>query len=158
MTEPVTGPTTDTPPQTPPPMRADRATRTGSALAAGACLAVLIVAAVLRPSAEGHGTHTALGLPSCQWVQMFNKPCPTCGMTTSFAYAADASFVQSAGAQPFGMILAVLTAAIFWGALHTAVTGSRIAGVAMGMLTGRVLLAGLVLLLGAWGYKIATWG
>ena len=30
-------------------------------------------------------THTQLGMPPCNFVVMTGKPCPACGMTTSFA-------------------------------------------------------------------------
>src|SRR5689334_8800203 len=30
-------------------------------------------------------THTQLGIPPCSFVVLTGKPCPACGMTTSFA-------------------------------------------------------------------------
>lgn len=38
----------------------------------------------LRPDVHGHGTHQQLGLPPCPSVLLFNRPCPGCGMTTSW--------------------------------------------------------------------------
>ena len=39
---------------------------------------------VLRPDPIGHGTHQQMGLPACGSVVMFNRPCPACGLTTSW--------------------------------------------------------------------------
>ncbi|MEQ8770617.1 MAG: DUF2752 domain-containing protein [Phycisphaerales bacterium] len=138
--------------------RATRSERIGSGVAALACLALLGVAAWLSPSGDGHGTHEQLGLARCAWVALFDQPCPTCGMTTSFAHTADASFVTAAATQPLGFALALGVAAAFWTTAHTAVTGSRAAGMALGFVNGRSLIALLVLGLGAWAYKLATWG
>lgn len=121
------------------------------------CLSVLTLAARLTPSPAGHGTHVELGLPACGWAVTLHRPCPTCGMTTAFAYAAHGQFARAADAQPFALLLALGTAAGFWGALHVAATGSRLADSGARMLTPRVLwaVAGLALL--AWGYKWITW-
>ncbi|RMH29968.1 MAG: DUF2752 domain-containing protein [Planctomycetota bacterium] len=118
---------------------------------------VLIIAASLRPAEAGHGTHTQIGLPPCSWVVWFDKPCPTCGMTTAFANAGEGHWLASFVTQPAGMLLCVATASAFWLGLHTLLTGSRI-----GSLTGWVLrpkpIAAMVLgLIGAWVYKIMTW-
>ena len=59
----------------------------------------------LVPNASGHGTHTQLGLPPCPSVLLFNRPCPGCGMTTSFAYCAHLDFINGFRVQPFGPIL-----------------------------------------------------
>ena len=61
----------------------------------------------LTPSVNGHGTHTQLGLPPCPSVLMFNRPCPGCGMTTSFSHCAHLDFVGGFHVHPFGPILFV---------------------------------------------------
>ena len=48
------------------------------------------VAVWLNPyDADGNprsmATHTQLGLPPCNMVELIGKPCPACGMTTSFS-------------------------------------------------------------------------
>lgn len=78
-------------------------------------------------------------------------------MTTAFAHAADANLWQSAKTQPMGMLLAVGSAGVFWGAAHVVITGSRLGRVGATMLGGRSLwvLAGLSA--AAWAYKVLTW-
>jgi hypothetical protein len=88
-----------------------------------AALAVLITAAWLTPSPGGFGTHTQLGFQACQFLDRTNIPCAGCGMTTSFAYLAHGHPIQSFITQPFGFVLAVTTAAVFWCGLYIALTG-----------------------------------
>lgn len=137
--------------------RADFKTR----LVAGACamgaLSVLTIAAMLTPSARGHGTHEQLGMMPCTWAAVLDRPCPTCGMTTSFSHAANGSLMASFATQPFGAFLALLTASVFWGALHIAVTGSRVGRLYAPLLRPRQLAILGVLLAAAWGYKLLTW-
>jgi hypothetical protein len=57
-------------------------------------------------------THTQLGLPPCSMVQLFGKPCPSCGMTTSFALLAHGDVAGSLRANWVGTLLAV-----YWFAL-----------------------------------------
>jgi hypothetical protein len=139
------------------PRRASAHVRWAAFLIAAACLALLLVASRLAPDAAGHGTHTQLGLPPCTWAEALGKPCMTCGMTTAFAYAAHGDLLDSARTQPFGFVLATLTAAMAWGALHVAATGSMLAAAASRMLTPRLLWAMGGLLLAAWAYKVLTW-
>ncbi len=73
--------------------------------------AVLLgTAAWLVPDARGLGTHEQLGMQPCSIYASTGLPCATCGMTTSFALAADGRLLQSFLVQPTGAILAVLTA------------------------------------------------
>lgn len=131
--------------------------RVWAVLAAIAALSVLSLAAWLQPSADGHGTHEQIGLSRCVWVSTMNRPCPTCGMTTAFAYAADADLKASFMTQPFGSTLAVLTALGFWVALHVGITGSTVGRFCLGALNGRVATIVVGALLAAWAYKLVTW-
>jgi len=128
----------------------------GAVLALG-CFGVLGIAAALSAEAEGHGTHQQLGMPPCMWAERFDIPCATCGMTTSFAHAADGDLVGSFINQPMGAVLAVLTACVFWGASHVAFTGSRLGEMAGRLVGGKLLIIGGILMVLAWVYKIITW-
>ena len=58
---------------------------------------------VFQPA--GHGTHVQLGLPPCFFLQLTGYPCPSCGLTTSFAHAAHFHFAEALATQPFGLLL-----------------------------------------------------
>jgi hypothetical protein len=64
---------------------------------------VLAVALWLKPAACGYGTHTQLGLPPCNFLMVTHLPCPSCGLTTSFAYAIRWQFWKAFMANPFGL-------------------------------------------------------
>jgi hypothetical protein len=80
-----------------------------SAAVAAFSTAVLGVARCLWPSAAGMGTHERLGLPPCRFHVLTGIPCPSCGLTTSFAYAAHFQFQQAFLASPFGLLLFFVT-------------------------------------------------
>jgi hypothetical protein len=73
------------------------------AVLVSAC-AVLAVAGWLKPSASGYGTHTQLGLPPCLFLRVTHLPCPSCGLTTCFAYAIRFKFWKAFLANPFGIL------------------------------------------------------
>lgn len=75
----------------------------------GGPLAVMITAAILSPDPEGHGTHTQLGLPPCGFLVMTGVSCPGCGLTTSFSHMIRADVVGAAQANPFGIMLFLVT-------------------------------------------------
>ena len=79
---------------------------------------VLAVARWLTPSASGYGTHTQLGLPPCTFLRLTHLPCPSCGLTTCFAWAVRLHFWKAFLANPFGILaflgtVAVIPASIF---------------------------------------------
>ena len=119
------------------------------------CLGVLALAASLPPSGAGMGTHSdALGLPPCNFLQRTGLPCPSCGMTTSWAWASKGHLPASLYVQPMGTVLALLAAACVWGGLYIAFTG-RPAHRLLRMLPARYTLLPLLLLAAlAWGWKI----
>lgn len=139
------------------PLRSSTAERIGAAILALATLTVLITAAWLTPSPDGHATHTQLGMQKCVWASSLGKPCPTCGMTTSFSHAGEGSWITAIITQPMGALLALLATMIFWGATHQAITGSRIGSVVQSVLRPKLVIAMLALAGAAWIYKINTW-
>ncbi len=117
---------------------------------------LLLVAAWLTPASDGHGTHTQMGLPPCGWVVSMGIPCPSCGMTTSFAHAADGDLLGALKAQPAGAVLALLSAMVFVLSVWVLCTGSAIGTFWVERIGKRFLLFGGLLFLGAWIYKIIT--
>lgn len=145
---------------TPIATRPARASAAHRAAALGVCLlcaSILIVAARLDASPDGHGTHTQLGIPPCGWALALNKPCATCGMTTAFAHAADGHFVAAFLAQPAGLVGAISIACLACAALHVALTGSALARIANQLANRRTLFVAIAIVLASWAYKFATW-
>jgi hypothetical protein len=69
---------------------------------------LLAVAAVLKPSPFLIGTHQQLGLPPCSFLILFGIPCPTCGMTTAWAYLMRGELLRAFQANSGGVLLAGL--------------------------------------------------
>jgi len=62
-------------------------------------------------------THTQLGMPPCNFAVLIGKPCPSCGMTTSFALLVRGDVVASAKANWVGSIICVVWAmTLVWAA------------------------------------------
>ncbi len=74
--------------------------------------AMASVAAWLAPAPSGLGTHTQLHLPPCGLWATFHKPCPSCGMTTSWSLLMHARPFEALRVQPAGV--AVFLAAFCW--------------------------------------------
>lgn len=69
------------------------------------------------------GTHRQLGLPSCQFLVMSGLPCPSCGMTTSFALLMHGDLAGSWRANGVGTLMALYCAAAIPLALYGAMAG-----------------------------------
>lgn len=74
----------------------------GQALLFGAWLVITVLLVWLRPSSTGHGTHVQLGLPPCPAMIVYGKPCPGCGLTTSWSSLAHGDCVQGFRSHAFG--------------------------------------------------------
>src|SRR5262249_5228161 len=83
-----------------------RGARFGFVLAALGLLAGLGTARGLEPDPGGYGTHRQLGLPPCAFLGLTGHRCPTCGMTTAFAWAVRGRIGASWQANPAGCLLA----------------------------------------------------
>src|SRR3954468_13240529 len=117
---------------------------------AAACLGVLLTAARLTPDPSGTSTHTQLGMQSCQFLSRTGLPCPSCGMTSSFAWFVRGNLLASLYVQPMGTALAALASVTFWIALYIACTAKPI-GRLMRMIPTRYYLAPLL------GFAVAAW-
>jgi hypothetical protein len=80
----------------------------------------------LKPSAEGHGTHTQLGLPPCPSVAFLGRPCPGCGLTTSFTALLHGQIGFAFHAHPFGPFLYLGLTASALACLYGLVKGYRL--------------------------------
>jgi hypothetical protein len=118
------------------------------------CLAPLVTAALLRPDPSGMGTHMALGLGACSFPRMFGIPCPTCGMTTSWAWFARGDLPASLWVQPMGALLAFFAGAGFWAGLYVVATGRAAHQLMRYVPGGYIARWFLTLALLAWAWKI----
>lgn len=136
------------------PARMTPRSRIVSAAVAAGALAVMLVAAWLKPSSAGTGSHHQLGMQPCRFLEQTGLPCGTCGMTTSFAHFAHGNIAASAYVQPFGAVAALITAMGFWAATYCAATGRPAYRLMHRMPAGWI--AGLILTvwLLAWGWKM----
>lgn len=74
-----------------------------------ALLALLVSAGTMTPDERGHGTHQQLGLPPCTFYVIFQRPCPACGMTTSWAWLLRGEIGRALVANAGGMLLACVS-------------------------------------------------
>jgi hypothetical protein len=129
--------------------------RAGLLLSALALGGVFAVALCLDPYRDGRvwlaETHRQLGLPPCTFKDITGYPCPSCGMTSSFALAVRGDMWHSLEANCVGTLLALSALAFIPWALASALVG-RFLGISN---LERVLIWGifgfLILMLGRWG-------
>lgn len=141
-----------------PPHRPIRLGLYGRALAlsvAGTCLAVIVTALQLRPSPEGVGTHQNMGLLACSMLATTGIPCPSCGMTTSFAWFFKGHLLASLYVQPAGFLAAYLTIVVACFSLYEGLTGRPIHRMLRFVAPRWALISGVAIVLAAWGWKIA---
>lgn len=79
----------------------------------------------LTPDPDGHGTHTQLGLPPCPSMLISNRPCPGCGLTTSFSASAHLRALDAFRAHAFGPVFFWLWTVSAWMALYGFIRGMR---------------------------------
>ncbi len=125
-------------------------------IAAGLAL-VFYIATRVQPyneddgSAMRSGSHQTIGLPPCNFKRLANLPCPSCGMTTSFALLVRGDVWNSMKANWVGTGLAVLCAVLIPWCLVSAFRGRylwvRRIEAALGFAVGTFT----VLMLGRWG-------
>jgi hypothetical protein len=115
-------------------------------------LAALILPFFLKPSPALVGTHTQLFLPPCLLYRLTGVPCPTCGMTTSFALVAHGRIYQAFFAHPLGA-LAYLCLAALTLLMAVAAIGRRAVTAAMVATPVQILIAIGV----CWTAKLSVW-
>jgi hypothetical protein len=90
-----------------------------------ALVAVFVTAWELNPygpdgSPRRMETHRQLGLPPCTFYALTGLPCPSCGMTTSFALLVRGDVANSFRANAVGTLLALVCLALIPWALVSA--------------------------------------
>jgi len=115
--------------------------------------AVTAIGAYLTPDAHGHGTHQQLGFPPCPSVLIFDRPCPGCGLTTSWSDLIHGHFGLAFEAHPLGPPLYLLFTASAWLCLYAWRKGQVV--VTDNPIMSRLGIAGLILFIGFGGIRMA---
>lgn len=132
------------------------AARRWAALVLLAVSAVLGAAVWLKPSPAGLGTHRQLGFPACSAITLSGYPCPSCGMTTAFAYTVRGRWIAAFHAQPAGFGLALMAAGCGAMAVYTLRTGRVVRLNLFRWRPGWLLAAFFAMLILGWCYKLLT--
>ena len=96
-------------------------------------------------------THTQLGLPPCNMVTLIGKPCPACGMTTSFALLMKGDVWNSMKANWVGTMLASFGLILIPWACISAVRGKYLFIRSAESASTVVVIVLLVLMFVRWG-------
>ncbi|MCG3129835.1 MAG: hypothetical protein FLDDKLPJ_00570 [Phycisphaerae bacterium] len=116
--------------------------------------AVFAVAAFVQPNPQRIGTHTQLGFPPCTAMLLTGYPCPSCGMTTAFAWTVRGRIDRAFAAQPAGALLALGAFAATLAAFSTLVTGKSWRVNWILLPPHRLAAAVVMILLASWIYKL----
>ncbi len=123
-------------------------------------LAVFAVAAWLQPYHEDGTprrieTHRQLNLPECNFKKLTGYPCPSCGMTTSFALLVRGDLWNSLLANFAGTALALFGIAFIPWAVATALAGRVVWIRSVEAVIFRLCIVFMILLVGH--LAIALW-
>jgi hypothetical protein len=117
-------------------------------------IGVFAIALRLDPYKDGkvwrEQTHTQMGLPPCTFRTVTGVPCPSCGMTTSFALLVRGDLWNSLCANAAGTLLAAICLAFIPWSLYCALQGRRVLILSFERAFTRVVIAFLVLMLLRW--------
>ncbi|MBK9120234.1 MAG: DUF2752 domain-containing protein [Phycisphaerales bacterium] len=142
----------DLPPLAPTPPATVRLWSAGVLLV---CLALLGIAVWLQPDARGYGTHEQLGAARCGSFKLTGYPCPTCGMTTAYAYTVRGQLIAAFWAQPAGLLMALGTIMLALTSAGAILRGRWPEPRWLWYFTPyRLLLAFLVFFVAGWAFKI----
>jgi hypothetical protein len=120
-------------------------------LVAAAFLAgLLVVARRLEPDPRGFGTHIQLGLRPCAFLTVTGRLCPTCGMTTSFAWAIRGRMDRSWRANPAGCVYALSVVPFIAWLVLSAVANEPVGFRSLSAFLGGLLVAAVALGLASW--------
>ncbi len=124
-----------------------------------ALVVVFAVAIALDPYQDGKlwlaETHRQLGLPQCTFKKVTGYPCPSCGMTSSFALAIRGDLWHSAQANFAGTLLAVGCLAFIPWSVLSALAGRLLAVRDFESLLVRCVLGFLAIMFGRWAIVLA---
>jgi hypothetical protein len=117
-------------------------------------VAIFSIAFWLDPYENGRPrrmeTHLQLGLPPCNFRVLTGLPCPSCGMTTSFALLVRGDLGNSVRANAVGTLLAVVCLLFIPWSLASAWSGRSLFVVSLERLVTWFVAVFLTLMLARW--------
>lgn len=117
-------------------------------------MALLAIAAWLEPDPRQYGTHQQLGLPACTIDVLYGIRCPSCGMTTSWAWMMDGRPAKSWQANAGGALLALVSILAAPWLLASAAAGRWIGGPLNEWFVVFVSLAIVTVTLVEWSWRV----
>ena len=117
-------------------------------------MAVLVTAKTLSPDDRGRGTHEQLGLPPCTFYLIFQRPCPACGMTTSWAWLLRGNVGRAVAANAGGALLAMLSVVAAPWMLISAIRGRWFVGLPGDWTFAGIALAVSAVTAGQWIWRM----
>ena len=84
------------------------------------------VGVFLHADKHGHGTHQQLGLPPCPSVLLFDRPCPGCGLTTSWTSFLHGDLITAFKVHPLGVPMYLGFTFLALGSLYGNFIGQRL--------------------------------
>ena len=142
--------------------RSDRERLGGRTRLGLAALAVVLAGALglarrLEPDPRGFGTHEQLGLAPCAFAGWTGVSCPSCGMTTAFAWSVRGRPGLAWRANPTGSLLAPTCAALVPWLLAQAMLGRPLSRRSPGRTLTLIVVATLASSLLAWTCRLLLW-
>lgn len=119
-------------------------------VAAAGLMGLLGLAKALEPDPRGFGTHTQLGIQPCAFATLTGRLCPTCGMTTAFAWFVRGRIDRSWQANPAGCLFALLTVPVIAWLVGSAFENQAVGFRSLSRPLMSLLVAAVVLSLASW--------
>lgn len=119
-----------------------------------AIIAIFLLLRSLTPDPSGIGTHRQIIPIPCLFHYLLGIPCPSCGMTTSLAYAVHGEWLSSLKAHPFGLPFLVLLLALLAQSLRGILFNKAWWRVMEKRWFENTLLCGIVAYIGTWIIRI----
>jgi hypothetical protein len=144
------------PARTLPPLQPDLSwwVRAMNAAAGLSVLVMLMLAMRLQPNPTGLGTHQQLGFPPCTMIVLFNLPCPSCGMTTSWALFVRGAWGASVTTNAGGFLLAIIALAYLPASCYFCFIGRASRRGWYSFSLALALLVALAVAFGQWGWRM----
>lgn len=128
----------------------------GQVVLVGAWIAVTGIGLWLHADPHGHGTHKQLGLSACPSAALFGRPCPGCGLTTSWTALLHGDLPMAFHAHAFGPLSYILFTLVSWLSLYALLTRRRLVTDSAGVNRLLALFALVFFGYGAWRFATAT--